>query len=217
MKDNRKMLFTALLSMLFVLSNIVAFKVTVIAKLPIPCNVFVYPFMFLCVAIITYLYGAKDGRKSIYFALIAQVIFYVMSIIIVNLPNQVDTIVNANYIQATLASDISNGIYYPSIKLMLGSLIAFVISQMINVGLMAFSKKYTFKGVAAALSMLFSTIVFAIMYTIITGVGNVGNPIALRLINQFVVCVVIAVISVILFCIFTIGKAKEEKNKKTTK
>lgn len=212
MKDSRKMFFMGLLACLFVFSNIVSAKVTVIAKLPLPCSIFVYPFMFLCVAIITHLYGAKDGRKSIYFTLITQVVFFGFSILVSNMPNQVDTLAQANSIQAALAPNITNGFYHPAFSLMIGSLIAFTISQMINVGLYSYAKKYTYKSVSSALSILISTIVYAVIFVIATNLnGTASNTLVLKLINQFVASVITTVISVILFSIFTIGDKKNIK------
>lgn len=201
------MFFMGLLSALLIFSNIVAAKITVVANLPLSCNVFVYPFTFLCVAIITHLYGVKDGIKSVSFALIIQILFFGLSMLIANVPNQVDTIIEANSIQATLAPDVTNGFYHPSFKLMFGSLLSFAVSQMINIGLYAFSKKYTFKAISASLSILLASVIDAVIFIIITGtVGS--NSIALTLVNQFVARVITTVISVIILCIFTIGDKK---------
>jgi len=215
MKDSRKMFFMGLLSALLIFSNIVAVKITVVAKLPLSCNVFVYPFTFLCVAIITHLYGAKDGMKSVAFALISQIIFFGFSMLIVNVPNQVDTLAEANSIQAILAPDVTNGIYHPNIKLMIGSTLAFGISQLINIGLYTFSKKYTFKAVSASLSILLASIIDAVLFVVITEIGIIGgNTVVITLLNQFITRVILTVISVIIFCLFTINIKKEEKKKK---
>ncbi len=214
MKDSRKLFFMGLLTALLIFSNIVAAKITVVAKLPLPCSVFIYPFTFLCVAIITHLYGAKDGMKSIAFALITQIIFFGFSILVANVPNQVDTLAEANSIQAILAPEVTNGIYHPGFKLMIGAIVSFGVSQLINVGLYTFAKKYTFKAVSSALSILIALLIDAVIFVAITGIGNIsGNTIGITLINQFVARVILTIVSVIIFCIFTIGDKKKEDKK----
>ena len=118
MKDGRKLFFTGLLVALLIVTNIVAVKVTVIAQLPLSCSIFVYPFTFLCIAIISDLYGAKSAIKSVCFAVLAQVLLTIVGTIIVNLPNQVSTIVEANTLQQLIAPELKNGIYMPNMKVL---------------------------------------------------------------------------------------------------
>lgn len=219
MKDGRKMFFSALLGVLLVISNIVAIKMTVVAKLPLSCSIFVYPFTFLCTSVITELYGSKDARKSVFFALLIQVIVLIAYIAVINVPNQIDTIEQANSLQRILTPFGANGNYYPELRPIIASLVAFVISQLINIVVYTFSKKYTFKLIAVALSVIIAMIVDTSLYVFISQAGLLaGNELILALINRFVANVVASVVVIILFMIFSIKKKEvkevkiEEKN-----
>lgn len=211
MKDTRKIFFISLLTALLIFSNIVAVKITVVAKLPLPCSIFVFPFTFLCVAVISELYGSKSAVKSVCFALLSQIIISIVGTIIVNLPNQVTTVVEANALQQILAPEYNNGIFMPNMKILLGTIVGFITSQMINIGVYTFSKKLTFKPIACALSILISIMVHTIIYLPISSIGAGDVNITLQILNQFVVGVIITFISVILFSIFTIGKKEPQK------
>jgi len=211
MKDTRKILFVSLLTALLVFSNIVAIKMTVVAKLPLPCNLFIYPFTFLCVAVISELYGSKSAVKSVVFAVLVQIIISIVGTIIVNLPNQVSTLVEANALQQILAPELSNGMYMPNMKMLIGIIISFVSSQLINIGIYTFIKKLTFKPIACALAILIAIIVDTIIYVPISTFGVEGINLTLRILNQFVVGVIITFISVVLFSIFTTGKKEVQK------
>lgn len=212
MKDGRKIFFSTLLGVLLVISNIVAIKMTVIAKLPLSCSIFVYPFTFLCTSVIAELYGSKDARKSVLFAVIIQVVVLIAYIAVANVPNQIDTIDQANALQKVLTPFGSNGNYYPELRPIIASLIAFIIGQLVNIVVYSFSKKYTFKLIAIALSVIIAMIVDTSLYVLISQVGVLaGNELILALINRFVVNVVAAVIVIILFMIFSIKKKEEVK------
>lgn len=218
MKDGRKMFFTGLLVALLIVTNIVAVKVTVIAQLPLSCSIFVYPFTFLCTAVITELYGAKDARKSIYCALGIQLLMLVLYIIVINVPNQIDTIMEANALQTILASVTKGEIYLPEFKTIIASLIGFGVSQLINIGLYSFARKNTFKLISIALSTLIAMIVDTAIYVLITQVGVLaGNELVLAVIYRFVVDVVATIVIIPLFMLFSIKKKEEKKTNTKTK
>lgn len=211
MKDKRKIFFTSLLTILLIFSNIVVSKITVVANLPLSCSIFIYPFTFLCITIIADLYGAKEAMKSVAYAIICQILVFILCTVIANLPNQVDTLMQANALQSLLAPELTNGIYHPNFTIMIGTLLSFGISQLINIGLYTLAKKYTFKVVSSALAILFAFVIDTVLFNVIKSIGVTNNNFTLTIINQFVVGVVITVISVILFCIFTAGSNKTKK------
>lgn len=215
MKEGRKIFFSILLGVLLVISNIVAIKITVIAKLPLSCSIFVYPFTFLCTSVITELYGAKDARKSVLYAALIQVIVLLAYIAVVNVPNQITTIDEANALQKALAPYGNNGNYYPEIRPLIASLVAFVISQLVIIGMYSFAKKNTFKLIGIALSVVIAMIVDTTLYVLISQVGVLaGNELILQLINRFVANIVAAVIVIILFMIFSIKKKEKTEELK---
>lgn len=218
MKDSRKLFFSTLLGVLLVVSNIVAVKMTVIAKLPLSCSIFIYPFTFLCTALIADLYGNKDARKSVLFAVIIQIIVLLVYTIAVNVPNQIDTIDKANALQRVLTPFASNGRYYPDLRIIIASLVAFSLGQLVNISLYSFSKKNTFKLIAVALSVIIAMIVDTSIYVLISQAGVIANnELIIQLVNRFVVNVVLSIIVIILFMIFSIKKKEEEKPKKASK
>jgi len=218
MKDGRKVFFSTLLSVLLIISNIVAIKVTVVAKLPLSCSVFIYPFTYLCTALISELYGNKDARKSILYAIIIQIIVLLAYILVTNVPNQINSIDKANALQKVLTPYGINGNYYPELRPIIATLVAFTIGHIVNVGLYSFAKKNTFKLIAVALSVIIGMIVDTCIYVLISQMGTLaGNELVLQLINRFVVNVVASVIIIILFMIFSIRKKEEVKTTKKQK
>lgn len=218
MKDGRKLFFTTLLTVLLIVSNIVAIKMTVVAKLPISCSAFMYPFTFLCTSIIAELHGNNEARKSVLFALIIQIIVLLIYVFIANLPNQIDTIDKANALQKVLTPFGSNGKYYPELRTIISSLLAFTLGQLVNIGLYSFARKNTFKIIAVALSVVIAMIVDTCIYVLVSQVGLIpNNELILLLVNRLIVNVVIASIIVVLFMLFTIKKREQVEVKKTTK
>lgn len=215
MKDGRKMFFSTLLGVLLVISNIVALKITVIAGLPLSCSVFIYPLTFLCTMVIAELYGNKEARKSVLFALIIQIVILIAYIAVVNVPNQVNTIHEANALQRILTPFGSNGMYYPELRTMLASLVGFVLSQLAAISLYSFARKNTFKIIAAALSIILALVINTSLYVLISQVGIIdNNQLILQLINNFVANVVAAIVVVILFMVFSIKKTETKKTVK---
>ncbi|MBQ7140019.1 MAG: VUT family protein [Bacilli bacterium] len=214
MKDTRKILFVSLLTALLIFSNIVAIKMTVVAKLPLPCSIFIYPFTFLCVAVISDLYGTQTAIKSVCFAVLAQVLLTIVGTIIVNLDNQVSTLVEANALQQILAPIEQNGIYMPNVKVLFASILGFSVSQLVNIGIYTFVKNLTFRPIACALSILIAIMIDTIIYVPISTIGTADVNLTLTILNKFVVGVIITFISVVLFSIFTIGKKEPEKKVK---
>ena len=217
MKEGRKIFFNGLLVALLIVSNIVAIKLTVIAKLPLSCSIFVYPFTFLCTAVITELYGAKDARKSVYSALVIQLLMLIAYIAVVNMPNQIDTIDQANGLQRVLTSVLSGETYLPDFRVMFASLVGFGIGQLVNIGLYSFARKNTYKIISVALAVLLAMIVDTVLYLLISQLGVLaGNELIIQLVNRFVVNVVTTIIIIPLFMLFSIKK-QEKKNIETEK
>jgi len=217
MKDGRKIFFGGLLAALLIIANIVSAKVTVIAQLPLSCSIFVYPFTFLCTAIITELYGAKEARKAVYSAMGIQLLMLIAYIVVINVPNQVDTILEANALQSILASVTSGETYLPDLRIIFASLIGFGVAQIVNIGLYSFARKNTFKIISVALAALLAMIVDTVLYLLIAEVGVlVADELILQMVYRFVVNVVATVIIIPLFMLFSIKK-EEKKETRTTK
>lgn len=210
-KDGRKVFFSGLLTALLILSNILALKITVIAKLPLACSVFVYPFTFLCTTVITELYGNKSSLKSVFSAIIVQILVIIAIAITINVPNQIDTITEANALATLFGTSSIGGKLIPALRPIFASIIAFGISQSISIALYKFARKNTFKTVSAALSILLGIIIDAVIFILISKMGTIpSNELIIQLVNQFVVGVVATVIIVPIFLLFSMKK-KEVK------
>ena len=222
MKDFRKIFFSALLPALLIISNILTVKLTVVANLPLPCSVFVYPFTFLCTIVIAEIYGGKEARKSVYSAVIVQAIIIMAIIVGCNLPNQVDTINLANSLRDILTPTFIGSYYLPDIRLILASFVGFILSELTAIGLYSFARKNTYKLVASSLAILIGLILDSVLFVFISKMGVIeSNELIIQLVNRFVVDVVVTLVFIPLFAIFSIKKkepVKEEtKKKKTTK
>ncbi len=210
MKDSKKMFLTGLLCTLLLLANVVAAKITVIAKLSLSCSIFVYPFTFLCVALITHFYGAKEGIKSVLFTVIFQIFFYGMGMLICNLPVETSSLFQSNALQTVLAPELTQKLFHPNYMVAFGSIFAFTVSQMMNIGMITLAKKYTDKTIAATFAMLLSLLLDAVIYTCISQIGITETlSITTILLNQFIARVMITILSGILFYIFTYSKKEK--------
>ncbi len=212
MKDFRKILFSALLAALLVISNIVVVKITVIAKLPLPCSAFVYPFTFLCTLVITELYGSREARISVYTALVVQFLILIALVIACNVPNQVDTIDKANALRDILTPTVIGNYYLPDMRMVLASFVGFALSQLAAIGLYSFGRKNTFKLVSSSLAILVGLILDSILFMFISKMGILeNNELIIQLVNRFVVGVVATIVFIPLFAILSIKKKENVK------
>ena len=81
MIKNKNIFLTSLLCVLLIFSNLIRVKVVSIFGFMFSSSIIVYPFTFLCVLLITYKYGYKEALKSVLYAFILQILFYILSIV----------------------------------------------------------------------------------------------------------------------------------------
>ena len=210
--DLRKLFLMYMVPCLLILANIVASKVTLVFGYPISCSIFIYPFTFLCVALITHFYGTKEGLRSIVLALFCQIVFYVLSILVCNLPTDENSLVNANALKVILAPQTFNNLCYPSVKMMIGVLLAFTLAQIFNVYLYDAANYYAMKYFSAFMSILTSLILDALIFVSITKIGtnantNLFNAIIIQIIARFI----FTIIALGIFYLVTYSKKKNIK------
>ncbi len=207
MKDTKKMILVGMLCAFYVLSLVVAAKMTVFFHLAISCNIFIYPFTFLFVLLITHFYGYKTGIVSVFLALFSGILFFLFSMLVCNLPIQVDSLFQANALQTVLAPEMTNHFYHPAISFMIGSLLSFGISQLLMIFLYSFLQKKVLVFVSVPLTLLVSLLVDLVFFLFITKMGVVGDmTLGMVLMNQFIVRVFLSFIFTFLFVLLSMQK-----------
>ncbi len=207
MKDTRKLLFMGLLCTLLIFSNIVGLKIILLFKLPVSCSVFMYPITFLIVAAITELYGYKTAFKSVLVAFLCQLVCFGLSTLICNLPMGATSLTIDQALQTLLANEVTGSIYHPAFSLIIGTSVAFVVSQTINICLYSYFHKHIFSWLAAALSMLIALVIDAIIFIAISKVGVIpGGTVAEAFMNQFIIRVALTLVLTIVFPFITAKK-----------
>ncbi len=200
-------ILTTLLSVILIFSNIISTKNIQISNLSFTASSFIYPFVFLIVAIITYKYGAKEGIKSVLIAISSQIIIWLLSTLICNMPTDPYTSSQAGALKSILTPNLTNGYNLPNLKMAFGSILGFSISQLINIGILNFTQKYTIKFASSTLAIFVAMIIDSIIFNIIiTPQDLLLNTIT----NQFIIRVFMTILSIIIFCVFT--SKKENSN-----
>ncbi len=210
MCDSKKLFLMSMLSTLLIFSNIIASKTITIFSLPVSCSIFVYLFTFLCIALLNHYYGKEESFKCLGIAIICQIIFFIISIFVCNLKGLAESQMISKALQVLLAPESSMGFFHPSFKLMIGTILAFGISQGINIVLYNFLRKYLFKVLAVALAIMSSVIVDAIIFIFTTKIGAVNGNIINTLVGQFSTRIFMTILLVLLFSIFTLKKEEKE-------
>lgn len=222
MQIRRKIFFNCLLMAALVLSIFCASKVTVILNIPIACSFFIFPVTYLCLSVLNELSGTKKTIISLLSAVCILILTYITITVVINLPNQTDTINEANALTMLLQSEKIMGYYIPSMKMIVGSTIGLLVSGLILIGIYSLTSKYTFKTMSCFLATLVSLIIFNTIYVCTTKLGVLGGQeFIMMMLNRFIFSVIWTAIISILFLVFSYTKkekvkiAKEEISEKT--
>lgn len=209
----RKSFFTCLMMAVVILSVIASTKLTVIFNIPIACSFFIFPLAYLSIVVINDLKGAKDALITLINGVGILIISYLLIALVLNLPNQIDTINEANAIQLLYGQEI-NGIYLPNIKIMIGSIIGLLAAGLSLIGIYSSASKYTFKTISCFLAVLIAQLLFNAIYIFATEYGvTEGNAFIMLILNRFIFSVAWTFLISILFLIFS--HHKKEKSKVT--
>lgn len=220
MKDNKKVFLTTIVAILLVFSNVISANITSILGSPITCSIFIYPITFLGILLLTSFYGKEEGHRGIIISLIAQIIIFALSTLICNLPSTTESLEISNDLKIILAPDVTNGFYHPSINLMIGTLLSFVIAQLVSVHLYSYLKKTTDKSISAFFALLSGLVIDAIIFILFTTLGtNTQTSLSSAITTQIVIRIIIAAILTLIFYVATLNakKEKEHENEKITK
>ncbi len=199
MKESRKIFFTILLAALLIFSNIVVVKIIHVQNLTFAASIFTYPFTFLCVLILTEIYGMKISFQSLFYSILAQLIMLTVGTIIVNIPTDPSSVLGANALQTIIAPEKVNEIYMPNIKIIITSLGAFAIAQSAAIFVYNYLRKNINKIVAFSVAVLMAIMIDSLIFIPITNIGIDNSVILPRIMNQLIVAVASAFIMSIVY------------------
>ncbi len=114
-------------------ANLLGSKVTTLFGIAVSVGIFAYPLTFLMTDAISEVYGKKKAKQLVYAALIAQVLVLILTYISVKLPAADRYHLNEEYVQ----------VFGGSIRMIIASLIAFIVAQVHDVWAFEFWKKKT--------------------------------------------------------------------------
>jgi queuosine precursor transporter len=114
-------------------ANLLGSKVTVIFGIAVSVGIFSYPLTFLITDAVSEVYGKHKTRQIVYAALIAQVLVLLLTILSVKLPAASRYEFNEQYVT----------VFSGSIRMIIASLIAFIVSQLHDIWAFEFWKKKT--------------------------------------------------------------------------
>lgn len=209
MGNKRKIFFNSLLSSAIILSILSITKITVVLNIPIACSFFIFPITYLCISIVNELGGYKEAISSLLSAVGVTIISYLFITLMLNLPNQLSTINEANAIQLLYGGSTYLSYYIPNIRLILGSTLGLLISGLILIVLYSTVSKYTYKTISCFLSNLISLLIYNAIFVGITQLGIIDNhDFIMMMLNRFIFSVAWTVIISILFSVFSYHKKK---------
>jgi len=112
-------------------ANLLGSKVTVLFGVAVSVGIFAYPLTFMMTDAVAEVYGKKKAKQLVWAALIAQVLVLILTYVAIKLPAADRYTLNEEYVTV-----FSNGI-----RMMIASLIAFIVSQTHDIWAFDFWKK----------------------------------------------------------------------------
>lgn len=201
---------TAVYVSTLVLSNVLSVKLITISKLIVPGGVFCYAITYLMSDVVGELYGKEQAQKMLKYGLVCQVICSALIGLTVLLPS------------ANAQGEIINTVLKSNVWFTLAGLIAYIISQTIDVALFhrirekLIDKGKGWKWVWNNVSTIISQAVDTVIYLVISfGIGmgylwsaEQGAVLLQMMLSQFIVKVVLAIADTPIFYILTRRRGK---------
>ncbi|MBT4120815.1 MAG: queuosine precursor transporter [Candidatus Magasanikbacteria bacterium] len=100
-------------------ANLLGSKITTLFGVAVSVGIFAYPLTFMMTDAVAEVYGKKKAKQLVWAALIAQVLVLILTLVAVKLPAASRYTFNEQYVT----------VFSGSIRMMIASLIAFIISQ----------------------------------------------------------------------------------------
>lgn len=199
-REFKKSFFTSLLVVLFVVSNLLCFKLTNFLDLTISVNFLTYPFTFFCTLMLVNLGGKKQAYQGILIAALIQIFLTISYTLAVSLGSQ--------SIMPDLSASVNN-LFAVDQEKIISSLIAFLISHYVLIYIYDNFKSFKKELYGVVLGLLGSMILNSVIYLVFT--LRMYEPILI--VNMILSNLIISIIMIIVITfIYYILKEKEEKS-----
>ena len=190
--DFKKMFFSSLMPVLFVISNLLSLKYTTFGEMIVPVSFVTYPFITLCILIILDKYGKKEVYNTIISTVFIQIFILLSYSIAIKMNNQM--------IIPDLANAV-NSVFVVDEVMVLSSLIAFMFSSYIIIYLFNLFKRHSKKILGVIIGILSALTMYGFINIIILNY-NVGKELFANLIlSHLSISVIMTIIITILFYI----------------
>lgn len=188
-------ILTAIFVVALVISNVIASKVVQIGWIEIPCAVLAYPITFLMTDVISEIWGKKYAQRTVFIGIGVQLMSLALIFIAIYLPPAPYMVEFSEMFGATLGT---------SVRFVIASLVAYIVSQTIDVTLFHFLKKkfenhkWIRNNGSTMTSQLFDTAIFIT----IGFLGAVPN-ILIMIVSQYIVKFCFALLDTPFFYLLT--------------
>lgn len=190
--DLKKIFFSSLLTVLFIVSNLICLKYTTFGEIIVSANFITYPFIILCLLILLDTYGKKETYYTIISTVFIQIFILLSYSLVVSLKSQ--------QIIPDLTNSI-NEVFFVNEVPLIASVIAFMISNYITVYLFVFFDKKGKKSIGVILGTILSLVVYDLIYIIIC-YYNIEKEILFNLlVSHLFISFVMSIVVIVLFYI----------------
>jgi len=117
----------------YLASNILGTKITTILGVSVSVGIFAYPLTFMITDAVAEVYGKAKAKQIVWAAVLAQLFVLLLILISIKMPSSERYAMNTEYTK----------IFSSSIRMIIGSLVAFIVSQTYDIWAFDFWKKKT--------------------------------------------------------------------------
>lgn len=206
MKESTKITLITLTTVLLVFANVISTNIISLFGASITCSIFVYPLTFLFILLLSKFFGKREAIKCVCLAACAQVLVFLLSIFICNLAPVSETSEASNALRLILAPAETQGFFHPAVNLMLGTLVSFIVAQLVSIHLYGALETRSPRFIAAFIAFLLGLVVDSALFIVATTFGTNGETgLGAALLTQIVSRLAIAVILAGIFYFATIN------------
>ena len=196
-RNFKKIFFVALLTVFFIISNLVGLKYTIFMNLLVPVSFVTYPFVILGVVMLLDTFGKRETYYAIISAVFVQVFLLLPCILVTDF--------NTQSVIPDLYGSVDS-VFKLDIVRVMSSLIAFMISCFVVMYFYKLLKAIGQKIGGVLFGSVFSIFVYGLINTLIC-YYNVGSEILLQLISSNLI--ISAIFGVVVTVLFYILKDKD--------
>lgn len=189
-RDFKKTFFTSLLAVLLVVSNLIGLKLTNFLDLTISVDFLTYPFTFLCTLLIYNFAGKRKAYESVLVAALIQIFLVLSYTFAVKLGSQSVIPDSSAYVNELFKVNELN---------ILGSLLAFLVSNYVLIYIYENFKNYGKELIGVVMSLLVALFLKATIYLVITLNGYDSTFIINMLLSNIIISLIMLVIITVLF------------------